>query len=204
MATNSLWIKNIEIPTSSHPEIKKLKRKTKVHTLHGNKVWDASMVIMESLDEMDIIENKVLDLGCGWGMLTHYLQSKGAHAVGMDADENVKPYFDLISKLMDVKPEFILQDIFDKPLPLDFDTYIASDVCFWYTQVDCWIDVIKYLVSNDKQLIMVDPGRDSFWKLLDDIADGKHDVPYQYERLYIEKPKKTDAYVVIFGVEDAS
>ena len=61
MATNSLWVKNVEIPTSSHPEIKKLKRKTKVHNLHGNKIWDSSMVIIESLDEMDIINNKILD-----------------------------------------------------------------------------------------------------------------------------------------------
>jgi len=59
VATNSLWVKNIEIPTSSHPEIKKLKRKTKVHTLHGNKVWDSSMVIIEALDEMEIINNKI-------------------------------------------------------------------------------------------------------------------------------------------------
>tara|TARA_Y100001973_G_C5163798_1_gene314958 strand:+ start:770 stop:1372 length:603 start_codon:yes stop_codon:yes gene_type:complete len=199
VATNSLWVKNVEIPTSSHPEIKKLKRKTKVHNLHGNKIWDSSMVIIESLDEMDIINNKILDLGCGWGALTHYLQSKGAYAVGMDADKNVKPYFDLMSSLMNVKPKFILQDIFSKPLRLDFDTYIAVDVCFWNIHTDLWINLIKYLNNNDKQLIMVDPGRESFWELLDKISDGKHDVCFHYQRLHINKPKKTDAYIVIFG-----
>ena len=197
--TNSLWVKGIEIPTSSHPEIKKLKRKTKVQSLHGNKVWDTSMVMIDMLDELGVINTKVLDLGCGWGALTHYLQKQGADVTGMDGDKEVKPYFDLMSKLMDVKPNFIKQDIFKKPLPLDYDTYIASDVCFWYSMTDKWIKVIKYLVNNDKQLLMADPGRDSFWKLLDDISDGKHDIPFEWVRHHIKEPRKTDAYIVIFG-----
>ena len=78
--TNSLWVKGIEIPTSSHPEIKKLKRKTKVQSLHGNKVWDTSMVMIDMLDELGVINTKVLDLGCGWGALTHYLQKQGSRS----------------------------------------------------------------------------------------------------------------------------
>ena len=41
---------------------------------------------------------------------------------------------------------------------------------------------------------MSDPGRDPFWKLLEVC-----DVPHVLERYYVKKPRKTDAYLVIFG-----
>tara|TARA_Y100001973_G_C5130924_1_gene297735 strand:+ start:396 stop:983 length:588 start_codon:yes stop_codon:yes gene_type:complete len=194
VAINNIQIKGIDIPTSAHPEIKKLKKKYNVHSLHGNKVWNSTFVLIDLLDQCSFLNENVADLGCGWGVLSSYLQKKGASVTGYDADKTVKPYFDLVSKLMDVNPKFKNIDIFSKDLPMSHDVYIACDVCFWEGQIDNWITLIEEIVYQDKQLIMCDPGRESFWDLL-----KKCQVPHIIERKFINEPRKTDAYIVMFG-----
>ena len=52
--------------TASHPAVKKLKRLDQTPSIHGNKVWGSSFVIMDYLIENPIPENKkVVDVGCG-------------------------------------------------------------------------------------------------------------------------------------------
>ena len=52
--------------TASHPEVKKLKRLDQIPSIHGNKVWGSSFMIMDYLLENPIPENeKVVDVGCG-------------------------------------------------------------------------------------------------------------------------------------------
>ena len=199
MATKTnVKIKGIEIPMSSHPEIKKLKKHYNVHSMHGNKVWNSTLVFLDAFDEVNVKGKTFADLGCGWGAMSCYLQKKGGIVTGFDQDETVKPYFDLMCKLMDSNPKFVQQDIFDDTLPMDFDVYIACDVCFWKNQVDCWIELIDKLAFHNKQLIMCDPGRQSFWELVDYCQ-----VPHFLERKYIEEPRKTDAYITVFGFDHA-
>jgi len=194
VAINSLDIKGIEIPTSKHPEIKKLKRQYNVHSLHGNKVWNSTFVLLDYLDKYNFYNASIADLGCGWGVLSSYMQKQGSEVTGYDADESVKPYFDLVAKLMETKPRFKNIDIFSNDLPMHHDIYIACDVCFWEGQIDSWITLIEELAYQDKVLIMCDPGRESFWELLKSCQ-----VPYIIERKFIQEPKKTDAYIVMFG-----
>ena len=146
-------IKGVEIPMSSHPEIKKLKKNYNVHSMHGNKVWNSTLVFLDAFDEVNVKDKTFADLGCGWGALSCYIQKKGGIVTGYDQDDSVKPYFDLMCKLMDAYPSFNNQDIFDDSLPLDFDMYIACDVCFWRHQIDQWLELIDRLVANKKQLI---------------------------------------------------
>ena len=75
-----------------------------------------------------------------------------------------------------------------------FYYFIACDVCFWKKHIKQWKKFIKRVVKDGKQLLMCDPGRESFWELLK-ICD----VPHIVERHYISKPRKTDSYIVIFG-----
>ena len=193
MAT-SLKIHNIEIPTSQHPEVRKLKRKNNVHTMHGNKVWNSSIVFMDAFKDVDFSKYKIADLGCGWGPLSCYFAKQGAEVTGFDNDISVKPYFDLLCKITETKPKFQQHDIFQDDLPLDYDFYVACDMCFWNKHIDLWHDVIYRILDNNKSLFIVDPGRQSFWKMLNTIK-----TTYHLERRFIEEPKKTDAYIAIFG-----
>ncbi len=197
MDTNSLTIDGINIPRSNHPTIRKLKRKTKVQYLHGNKVWNTSLVLMDMLKDLPNVNTKILDLGCGWGLLSCYLHKKGADVTGMDTDISVKPYFDFMCEYMSVEPKFVLQDIFNEKLSLDYDVYVACDMCFWESHVEKWLDIIDHLLNNNKKLILADPGRESFWNLLE-LAD-KYGYIFTHDEHSINIGNKTSAYIVIFG-----
>jgi predicted nicotinamide N-methyase len=89
---------------------------------------------------------------------------------------------------------FLCDDFFKKDFEIDYDYFIACDVCFWKKHIKQWKKFIKRVVKDGKQLLMCDPGRESFWELL-----RICDVPHIVERHYISKPRKTDSYIVIFG-----
>jgi SAM-dependent methyltransferase len=178
VVTNSIFIDDLEIPKSNHPNIKKLKNACNDHTDHGNKVWSSSLVLIDAIKDLNIRfhdNNLVLDLGCGWGVLSSYLALNGANVVGVDKDPNVEPYFKCVADINNVSTLFLCDDFFKK----DFEQ---------------WKKFIKRVVKDGKQLLMCDPGRESFWELL-----RICDVPHIVERHYISKPRKTDSYIVIFG-----
>jgi predicted nicotinamide N-methyase len=189
-----LYFQGIKIPSSTDKEIKKIKRELNSHVMHGNKVWNSTFVLMDVLNPIDIKGNRVLDLGCGWGVLTSFLAKKGAVAHGMDADASVEPFFNWVAKKSKAKPKFILGNIFSDDLPLDYDQYVVSDVCFWDDHVSLWKKLIERLNSKGKKILMSDPGRESFWRLLDEI-----NIEYNIERVHLVEPKKIDSYIVIFG-----
>lgn len=189
-----MYFQGIKIPSSTDKEIKKIKRELNSHAMHGNKVWNSTFVLMDVLNPIDIKGNRVLDLGCGWGVLTSFLAKKGAVAHGMDADASVEPFFNWVAKKSKAKPKFILGNIFSDDLPLDYDQYVVSDVCFWDDHVSLWKKLIERLNSKGKKILMSDPGRESFWRLLDEI-----NIEYNIERVHLVEPKKIDSYIVIFG-----
>ena len=168
----NIYFKGVEIPTSSHPEIKKLKKKSNVHYMHGKKVWNSTLILMELFADINFNQEKIADLGCGWGALSCFLTKKGADITGIDSDVNVKPYFD-------ISP---------------YKTFLASDVCFWDVHTDLWIKFINKIIKENKRLIMCDPGRESFWNLLDQC-----DMPYQIINRRINSPRRVDSYITIFG-----
>jgi predicted nicotinamide N-methyase len=195
--TNSIFIDDLEIPTSKHPEIRKLKKKYSEHTNHGYKVWNSSIVLIDALKDLNLNyrqDDLIADLGCGWGIVTSYLSKHGANVVGIDIDKKVKPYFEFTTKLNDVYPKFISEDIFSKDFNNDYDLFIACDVCFYARHTKNWLKFIRTIVADGKQLLMSDPGRDPFWDLVKTC-----EVPHVIERHYVTKPRKTDSYLVIFG-----
>ena len=99
-----LYFEGIKIPSSTDKEIKKIKRELNGHAMHGNKVWNSTFVLMDVLKSIDIKDNKILDLGCGWGVLTSYLDKKGAISHGIDADPSVEPFFNWVAKESKANP----------------------------------------------------------------------------------------------------
>ena len=197
MDTSSIFIDDLEIPTSSHPEIKKLKRKYKGHSYNGNRVWNSTLVLIDIIKSINILIQKnstVLDIGTGWGVLSSYLSKQGADVTGVDIDEKVKPFFNFVTNLNNVNPKFINKDIFSKDFDLNYDYYIACDVCFRKEHSANWVSLINKIVKQNKKLLMCDPGRKEFWNMI-----AACDVPHVMNRHYINKPREGDSFVVIFG-----
>jgi predicted nicotinamide N-methyase len=156
--------------TASHPEVKKLKRLDQTPSLHGNKVWGSSFVIMDYFIENPIPANvNVLDVGCGWGLTSVFL-AKTYHAkvVGMDADPAVAPYLNLHADINKVNIGFEKKS-FQQINKADFSnvhTVIGADICFWEELTKPLYNMIKRaLNAGVTQIIIGDPGRQPFYDL---------------------------------------
>jgi predicted nicotinamide N-methyase len=156
--------------TASHPAVKKLKRLEQTPSIHGNKVWGSSFVIMDYLIENPIPENKkVVDVGCGWGLTGVFLaKTYNAKVIGMDADPAVAAYLSLHAEINGVSVGFE-KKLFQQISKADFTnvhTVIGADICFWEELTKpLYLMIKRALNSGVKQIIIGDPGRQPFFNL---------------------------------------
>ncbi len=167
-----LNIQGIDIFPADHPAIEELSERLEDPSIHGDKIWDASFVMMDFLRKFPLASgSRCLEVGCGWGVLTAYLARHSTGQVtGLDADESVKPYFDLHARQNNVTPCFVKGTM--KSMTTDklrqFDAILGGDICFWDELKTDWQNLIRRaLKAGVSQILIVDPGRPPFWELVD-------------------------------------
>ncbi|MEE4277354.1 MAG: methyltransferase [Halieaceae bacterium] len=154
-------------PTSSHPAIRRAKRRHTAPEIHGNKLWKSSCLIIDYLHRHPQPKpQRVLDAGCGWGIggiwcARHF----GAEVTSLDADPHVFPFLEVTAEINGVRT---LQRIsrFEKLTRRDlmaFDTLIAADVCFWDELVRPVSNLVNRAVdAGVRRIIIADPERPTF------------------------------------------
>jgi 16S rRNA G1207 methylase RsmC len=87
--------------TASHPAIRRVKRQDAHPSMHGDKLWKSSLLLIDYLNKhRPEYTNNVLDVGCGWGPSGIWCARKlGSDVTSVDADENVFPYLDAIAQV---------------------------------------------------------------------------------------------------------
>ena len=187
---------------SRHPAVRKLKRQGHVPSIHGTKVWRSSFALMEYFEDFPIPDgSKIVDVGCGWGILSIFLAKHfNAEVLAVDADEAVAPYLALQADLNDVNITFKqakLQQL-DRREFKQVHTVIGSDICFWDELTTPLFEMIKRALTNGvKQVIIADPGRPPFWELAElcdqylnaEVLKQSTEVPYKTtKKLLIIEP----------------
>ncbi|MCP4039023.1 MAG: methyltransferase, partial [bacterium] len=86
----------LKILNSNHPGIRRLKREGHWPEIHGHKFWNSSFLIMNELKREPLPRgSRVMEIGCGWGLLGIYCAKQfGARVTGVDADKNVFPFLE--------------------------------------------------------------------------------------------------------------
>ena len=102
---------------------------------------------------------KILDLGCGMGHYSKYIQSKGYKVVGIDFAKNMLE----IAKMNTPDIKYIEADICDLPedLDKDFDGVLIAYVLQHLTKEEtklCLFDLKKYIVKGANLLIFLREG----------------------------------------------
>jgi len=192
-------VNGIVILAGAHPEVRALKRAAPQAILHGNKVWSSSYVLMDFLRQQPLAAGtRVLDLGCGWGVVSCFLaQAFGADVVGVDADSSVQPFFELHARHNAVNPAFLCRrfERLDARLLAQFDVIVGADICFWDEAASPLARLMDRAVSAGvKQVFIADPGRPPFWQLADHCAQ-MHFAEVVMHR--IESPRVTTKPVLV-------
>jgi predicted nicotinamide N-methyase len=188
----------LKILRSTHPEVRKIKRKQQGHSAHGNKVWRSSFALIDYLETYPIeAHSKVLEIGCGWGLSGLYAaKNQQADVTGIDIDASVQPYFALQNAINDSVVKF-QQRSFESLTTEELNQYqyiIGSDICFWDEMTDPLFDLIERAIkSGVKKILIADPGRPPFWEL-GDRCSQRLNSEIITRRIY--QPFKSEKYIL--------
>ncbi len=152
---------------TDHPEVRRLQQEAVQPSLHGQKVWRSSFVLMDYLQQRGVnTRARVLELGCGWGLVGIYCaKTFNAHVTGLDADAAVFPYLHLHAQLNGVHIQ-TRQLSFEHIPPQDldaFDLIVGADICFWDEIVDPLYHLLRRGVkAGVAEILVADPDRPPF------------------------------------------
>ena len=158
--------------TGAHPEVRALCRGNNRPTEFGNKVWATSLVLIDYLETkpFELQNLKVLEIGCGWGLIGVYLaKTFNCEVTCSDFDEKVLPIVDLHAKLNNVQiktKRAAFSDLTPDFLK-DFDLIIGAEVCYSQEVVqDILVLTGNAFAGEVQKIIIADPGRPRFHRLL--------------------------------------
>ena len=166
------------MPTASHPAIRRLKRQAVQPSLHGDKLWKSSFLLIDYLNKNPPEHTgRVLDVGCGWGISGIWCaKTLGSDVTSVDADDSVFPYLNAVAAINKVETR-TLTSRFEKLTTrrlAEFDMLVAADICFWDELVKPVCRMINRAVdAGVKHILIADPERASFIKMAERCVD-KH------------------------------
>ncbi len=167
--------RGVRMPTASHPAIRRLKRQGYEPSIHGNKLWKSSALIIDYLKQNPPPDcRRVIDVGCGWGIAGIWCAKKfDAKVTSVDADPYVFPYLQAVADLNSVETEHLVsrfEKLSTKQLA-KYDLLIAADVCFWDELVKPVTNLVNRAVkAGVKQILIADPERPPFFEIADKCA----------------------------------
>ena len=152
---------------TDHPEVRRLQQEAVQPSLHGQKVWRSSFVLMDYLQQRGVnMRARVLELGCGWGLVGIYCaKTFNAHVTGLDADAAVFPYLHLHAQLNGVHiqtRQLSFEHIQSQALDA-FDLIVGADICFWDEIVDPLYHLLRRAIkAGVAEILVADPDRPPF------------------------------------------
>ena len=159
--------RGVIMPTASHPVIRRVRRQGATPSIHGNKLWKSSRLLMDYLNTHRPQHCKrVLDVGCGWGATGIWCaKTLGADVTAVDADPDVFPFLQATAELnkVEITP---LVSRFEKLTTRqlsNFDMLVAADICFWDELVNPVFNMVNRAVkAGVKHILIADPERPTF------------------------------------------
>lgn len=156
------------MPTSSHPAIRRVKRRDINPSIHGNKLWKSSCLLIDYLKKnpAEYCES-VIDVGCGWGISGIWCaKTLGAKVTSVDADSNVFPYLNAVAELNGVSTTPLVSKF--EQLNIEqlsqFDMLIAADICFWDELAKPVSNLVdRAIEAGVKRILIADPERAPFF-----------------------------------------
>lgn len=162
--------RGVTMPNSSHPVIRKVRRQGVSPSIHGNKMWKSSALLIDYLNiHRPEHCKKVIDVGCGWGISGIWCaKTLGSSVTSADADPDVFPFLEASANLNGVATTPLVST-FEKLTMAQlsrFDMLIAADICFWDELVDPVFNLVNRAIdAGVKHIVIADPERSPFFDM---------------------------------------
>lgn len=167
--TTSRNLFGVTVLKNNHRDIRRLRRESGYPTHHGNKVWNASLILMDYLGEFPLESPlRVLEVGCGWGVAGIYCAKRfGCEVTGLDIDAGVAPFMHHHANLNGVQVEVVCgsyQRVTGAFLA-GFDLLIGADICFWDELSAPLFNLVRRAHKAGVRCVLTDPGRPPFTQM---------------------------------------
>ncbi len=162
--------RKVIMPTSAHPAIRKVKREGNAPTIHGNKLWKSSCLLIDYLGKHPPEHtDSIIDVGCGWGIGGIWAAKRfDSDVTSMDADPNVFPYLEAVAELNGVNTKHMVgrfEKLTTRKLR-KYDVLMGADICFWDELVDPVFKMVeRSLKAGVKHILISDPERPTFLEM---------------------------------------
>lgn len=195
----------VKILSNSHPEIKKLRKETGYPSIHGNKFWKSTYLLMDYLREFPPVRLKakrgkrhlkVLEVGCGWGLGGIFCAKEfSADLTALDADPVVFPYLEhhAILNEVDVTTWCCRYEQVKKADLDSFDLVVGADICFWDEMTKPLYNLTRRASQVGTRVVITDPGRQPFQDMAEKAVDK---LGATYENWSVPHPHNSSGYVM--------
>jgi predicted nicotinamide N-methyase len=191
----------VKVLKNSHPDIRRIKRETGGATIHGNKFWNSTSLMVDYLQTAPIkLNSRVLEVGCGWGISGIYCAKYfNSTVTALDADDSVFAFLQHHARLNGVKVD-TLKSRYEKvtqQMLTQFDVVIGSDICFWDEMAGPLFNLVnRAYKAGVKRVIMTDPGRPPF-RTMAERCMNKFDAIY--DNWSVPHPYNTSGLILDIG-----
>lgn len=126
-------------------------------------LWPASLVLAGAVGSINIAGRRIIELGCGLGLPSLVLQSRGADVTASDRHPLSEPFLDHNAVLNNL-PLLPFLDLAWEPKDSDtdvgqFDLIIGSDILYERNHAELVAAVINRLASPTAKVLITCPGR---------------------------------------------
>lgn len=188
----------VSVLKNNHPDIRRIKRETGTATIHGNKYWKSTGLMIDYLSLAPPRKNwRILEVGCGWGISGIYCAKNFNNKVtALDADDSVFTYLQHHAQLNGVSIT-TLKSRYEKvstAMLSKFDMLIGSDICFWDEMAKPLFNLINRAdKAGVQRIVMTDPGRPPFRSMAEQCMDKFEAI---YDNWSVPHPHNTSGLVL--------
>lgn len=169
--------RGVLMPTTTHPAIRRVRRSGAAPSIHGNKLWKSSCLLIDYLQKNPPEHyGSVMDVGCGWGISGIWCAGHfGSEVTAVDADAAVFPFLEAVAEINGVASPTRLVRRFERITTRDlagYDMLIAADICFWDELANTVYNLVNRAVSAGvKHILIADPERSPFLEMAERCID---------------------------------